>query len=63
MRYSNQEKIEMIFIYGSREAIRIYQKRFPECICSLRSTHANIIKTFRETGCVDRKKCAKRKNP
>ena len=55
----------MIFIYSEtrqclREAVRIYQKRFPEHICPSRFTYANIIKIFRHIiGSSDRKKCVK----
>ncbi|KAK2578394.1 hypothetical protein KPH14_012645 [Odynerus spinipes] len=67
MRYSKEDKIDMIFVYGEsrqclREAVRLYKDRFPNRNCPSVSVYHNLIKKFREIGSVDDKKQTKVKS-
>lgn len=51
----------MIFVYDEsgqcmRQTVRIYEDRFPDHICSSRSAYSEVVKVFKETGSVDKKR-------
>ncbi|KAJ8897501.1 hypothetical protein PR048_002848 [Dryococelus australis] len=56
----------MVFIYGEyqssiRTAVRLYDERYPNRATPARSVFANIIKTFQETGSIEKKRRQRRK--
>lgn len=63
--YSKQERIDLHLIGAAnqcvREAIRLYKERFLNRKCPSRSSYAELIKKFEETGGIENKKHQKPK--
>jgi hypothetical protein len=61
MVYSNEEKDEMLLIYGkcrknSVRALQLYTARYPEKTQPSRHMFARLIKNLRETGSINPRK-------
>jgi hypothetical protein len=66
MVYSNEEKVEMLLIYGecgknSVRALQLYVARYPEKTQPSRHIFARLIKNLCETGSINQRKPNRRK--
>lgn len=67
MGYTIREKVDIVLTYGEsqrclQKTTRLYAKKFPHRVCPPCHVISNVVKHFRQTGNVDGKELAVKRN-